>query len=159
MSIEENARIVKDFFAATERGDRQSLLALCDEDIEWTIPGEEWPLAGTRRGHAGMVDLFRTHAETMETASARHSTRPAPSFISISPPGPFHGHKREGAKVSQGLVQDWWRQDRTGSAKAHYDFIEAFSETDFTEDMTKRLFTCDGERLRSCPHWRAAPDH
>ncbi len=67
MSIEDNARIVKDFFAATVRGDRQSLLALCDKDIEWIIPGEDWPLAGTRRGHAGMADLFQTHAGTMET--------------------------------------------------------------------------------------------
>lgn len=68
MSIEENVRIVKDFFAATRRGDRQSLLGLCDEAIEWIIPGEDWPLAGTRRGHAGMADLFQTHAETMETS-------------------------------------------------------------------------------------------
>jgi ketosteroid isomerase-like protein len=67
MSIEENVRIVKDFFAATGRGDRQSLLALCDAAIEWIIPGEGWPLAGVRRGHAGMADLFQTHAETMET--------------------------------------------------------------------------------------------
>lgn len=68
MSIEENTRIVKDFFAATGRGDRQGLLALCAEDIEWTIPGENWPLAGTRRGHAGLADLFQTHSETMETS-------------------------------------------------------------------------------------------
>jgi len=67
MSIEENVRIVKDFFAATGRGDRQSLMALCDEAIEWIIPGKDWPLAGARRGHAGMADLFQTHAETMET--------------------------------------------------------------------------------------------
>jgi ketosteroid isomerase-like protein len=68
MSIEENVRIVKDFFTATGRGDRQSLLALCDDDIEWIIPGEDWPLAGIRRGHVGMADLFQTHAETMETS-------------------------------------------------------------------------------------------
>lgn len=68
MSIEENVQVVKDFFAATGRGDRQALLALCAEDIEWTIPGEDWPLAGTRRGHAGLADLFQTHAETVETS-------------------------------------------------------------------------------------------
>ncbi len=68
MNIEENSRIVKDFFAATGRGDRQSLLALYDEDIEWIIPGEDWPLAGTRPGHEGMAELFQTHAETMETS-------------------------------------------------------------------------------------------
>lgn len=68
MSIEENIQIVKDFFAATARGDKQGLLALCAEDIEWIIPGEDWPLAGTRRGHAGLADLFQTHSETMETS-------------------------------------------------------------------------------------------
>lgn len=51
--------------------------------------------------------------------------------------GPFYGFNREGAKVSQGLIQNWWRQGMTGSAKAHYDCIKAFSETDFTEDLKK----------------------
>ncbi len=68
MNIKENSRIVKDFFAATGRGDRQSLLALCADDIEWVIPGEDWPLAGVRRGHAGLAELFQTHAKTMETS-------------------------------------------------------------------------------------------
>jgi ketosteroid isomerase-like protein len=54
MSIEENVRIVKGFFAAIGRGDKQAVRALCAEDIEWIIPGEDWPLAGTRRGHAGL---------------------------------------------------------------------------------------------------------
>jgi len=52
MSIRENVQTVKDFFAAMGRGDRQGLLALSAEDIEWIIPGENWPLAGTHRGHA-----------------------------------------------------------------------------------------------------------
>lgn len=51
------------------------------------------------------------------------------------PSGPFYGFNREGAKVSQGLIQNWWRQGMVGSAKAHYDCIKAFSETDFTEDL------------------------
>ena len=55
MSIEKNVQIVKDFFAAMGRGDRQGLLALTAEDIEWIIPGEDWPLAGTHRGHAGLA--------------------------------------------------------------------------------------------------------
>jgi non-heme chloroperoxidase len=50
--------------------------------------------------------------------------------------GPFYGFNRDGAKVSQGLIQNWWRQGMVGSAKAHYDCIKAFSETDFTEDLT-----------------------
>jgi non-heme chloroperoxidase len=49
--------------------------------------------------------------------------------------GPFYGFNRPGAKVSQGAIDNWWRQGMTGSAKAHYDGIKAFSETDQTEDL------------------------
>jgi non-heme chloroperoxidase len=49
--------------------------------------------------------------------------------------GPFYGYNRPGAKVSQGVIQNWWRQGMMGGAKAHYDSIKAFSETDFTEDL------------------------
>ena len=49
--------------------------------------------------------------------------------------GPFFGFNRPDAKVSQGIIQNWWRQGIMGSAKAHYDGIKAFSETDFTEDL------------------------
>ncbi|MBC8635605.1 nuclear transport factor 2 family protein [Caballeronia sp. EK] len=59
MSTEENVRIVKDFFAAIGRGDEQALLALAAEDIEWIIPGEDWPLAGTHRGHAALANVLQ----------------------------------------------------------------------------------------------------
>jgi non-heme chloroperoxidase len=49
--------------------------------------------------------------------------------------GPFYGYNRPGAKVSQAVVQNWWRQGMMGGAKAHYDGIKAFSETDFTADL------------------------
>ena len=49
-------------------GDKQSLLALAAEDIEWIIPGEDWPLAGTHRAHAGLADLLQKTSETMETS-------------------------------------------------------------------------------------------
>jgi len=49
--------------------------------------------------------------------------------------GPFYGFNREGATVQEGVIQNWWRQGMTGSAKAHYDGIKAFSETDQTEDL------------------------
>ena len=62
MSIEQNIQMVKDFFAAMG-GDMQRLLALSDEDIEWIIPGRDWPLAGTHRGHAGLADLLQKAAE------------------------------------------------------------------------------------------------
>jgi non-heme chloroperoxidase len=53
------------------------------------------------------------------------------------PAGPFYGFNRPGAKVSQGLIWNWWRQGMMGGAKAHYDGIVAFSQTDFTEDLKK----------------------
>ncbi|MDQ0304228.1 alpha/beta fold hydrolase [Ancylobacter polymorphus] len=49
--------------------------------------------------------------------------------------GPFYGFNREGAQVSQGAINNWWRQGMMGSAKAHYEGIKAFSETDQTEDL------------------------
>src|SRR5471032_1850959 len=52
-------QVVKAFFAAMGRGDKPGLLALSTKDIEWIIPGEDWPLAGTFRGHAGLADLLR----------------------------------------------------------------------------------------------------
>ena len=67
MSIEENVQTVKDFFAAMG-GNRQNLLALVAEDFEWIIPGEDWPLAGTHRGHAGLADVLRKASEAVETA-------------------------------------------------------------------------------------------
>jgi non-heme chloroperoxidase len=51
------------------------------------------------------------------------------------PTGPFYGFNREGAKISQGVINNWWRQGMIGGAKAHYEGIKAFSETDFTEDL------------------------
>lgn len=49
--------------------------------------------------------------------------------------GPFYGFNRPGAQISEGLIRNWWRQGMMGGAKAHYDCIKAFSETDFTEDL------------------------
>jgi len=69
MSTEKNVQTVKDFFAAIGRGDREGLLALSAEDIEWIIPGEDWPLAGTYRGHAGLTDLLQKASETVETST------------------------------------------------------------------------------------------
>nr|WP_083198127.1 alpha/beta hydrolase [Pararhizobium polonicum] len=56
-------------------------------------------------------------------------------FFRDVPSGPFYGFNREGATVHEGVIQNWWRQGMMGSAKAHYDGIKAFSETDQTEDL------------------------
>ena len=51
--------------------------------------------------------------------------------------GPFYGYNKPGAKPSEAVIQNWWRQGMMGSAKAHYDGVVAFSQTDFTEDLKK----------------------
>jgi non-heme chloroperoxidase len=51
--------------------------------------------------------------------------------------GPFYGFNRPGAKASEPIIANWWRQGMMGSAKAHYDGVVAFSQTDFTEDLKK----------------------
>ncbi|MDK1390086.1 alpha/beta hydrolase [Sinorhizobium sp. 8-89] len=56
-------------------------------------------------------------------------------FFRDFPTGPFYGFNRSGATVQEAVVQNWWRQGMMGSAKAHYDSIKAFSETDQTEDL------------------------
>ena len=56
-------------------------------------------------------------------------------FFRDVPSGPFYGFNRPGAAVHEGVIQNWWRQGMAGSAKAHYDGIKAFSETDQTEDL------------------------
>ncbi|MEA1230559.1 alpha/beta hydrolase [Acinetobacter sp. IRS14] len=58
-------------------------------------------------------------------------------FFRDLPSGPFYGFNRPDAKSSEGIIANWWRQGMTGSAKAHYDGIVAFSQTDFTEDLKK----------------------
>ena len=68
MSTEKNVQIVKNFLAAVDRRDKQGLLASSAEDIEWIIPGEDWPLAGTHRGHAGLENLLQKANETVETS-------------------------------------------------------------------------------------------
>ena len=67
MSTKENVQVVKDFFAAIGASNKHDLLALVAADIEWIIPGERWPLAGTHRGHAGLAHVVRKASEEIET--------------------------------------------------------------------------------------------
>jgi len=67
MSVESNVQVVKNFLAAIGSGDTQRVLALAAEDMEWIVPGEEWPLAGTHRGHAGLKDVLQKAAKEVET--------------------------------------------------------------------------------------------
>ncbi|WP_431625268.1 alpha/beta fold hydrolase [Enterobacter chuandaensis] len=73
--------------------------------------------------------------------------------------GPFYGFNREGADVSQGTIQNWWRQGMIGSAKAHYEGIKAFSETDQTEDLktiTVPVLVMQGDDDQVVPYKNAA---
>ncbi|MDO2442477.1 alpha/beta fold hydrolase [Enterobacter nematophilus] len=73
--------------------------------------------------------------------------------------GPFYGFNREGAEVSQGTIQNWWRQGMIGSAKAHYEGIKAFSETDQTEDLktiTVPVLVMQGDDDQVVPYKNAA---
>src|ERR1700744_1449120 len=58
-------------------------------------------------------------------------------FYRELPAGPFYGFNRPGVEALEGVIDNWWRQGMTGGAKAHYDGIVAFSQTDFTEDLKK----------------------
>ena len=68
MSIQKNVQTVRDFFAAMGSYNKQALLALVAEDVEWIVPGEDWPLAGTHRGHAGLADVLQKASEMLETS-------------------------------------------------------------------------------------------
>ena len=70
------------------------------------------------------------------------------------PTGPFYGFNRPGAKVSQGIIDNWWRQGMMCGVKAAYDCIKAFSETDFTEDLNAQLKVYKG-----LPHGMATTQH
>jgi non-heme chloroperoxidase len=76
------------------------------------------------------------------------------------PAGPFYGFNRPGAKVSQGAINNWWRQGMMGGTKAHYDCIKAFSETDFTEDLKKidvPVLVMHGDDDQIVPYADSAP--
>jgi non-heme chloroperoxidase len=75
-----------------------------------------------------------TPIEVFDGFRATLAANRAQFYLDI-PTGPFYGFNRPGAKVSQGLIQNWWRQGMMGSVKAGYECIKAFSETDFTEDL------------------------
>lgn len=71
-----------------------------------------------------------------------------PQFYRDLASGPFYGFNRTGAKVSEGIIDNWWRQGMMGDFKSGYDCIKAFSETDFTEDLKKidvPLFVMHGD--------------
>jgi non-heme chloroperoxidase len=81
-------------------------------------------------------------------------------FFRDIPVGPFYGFNRAGVKAQEGLIANWWRQGMMGSAKAHYDGIVAFSQTDFTEDLKKvglPVLVMHGDDDQIVPYADSAP--
>src|ERR1700719_1670585 len=109
MSIEKNVQIVKNFLAALGRRDKQGLLALSAEDIEWIIPGEDWPLAGTHRGHAGLENLLQQANETVETSFPE-----PPEFIAQGDRVLVVGFARGRIKATNRTFEDQYARDITG---------------------------------------------
>ncbi|MEN5167134.1 alpha/beta hydrolase [Achromobacter kerstersii] len=75
-----------------------------------------------------------TPIEVFDGFRAALAANRAQFFLDVAA-GPFYGFNRADAKVSQGVINNWWRQGMIGGAKAHYEGIKAFSETDQTEDL------------------------
>jgi non-heme chloroperoxidase len=74
--------------------------------------------------------------------------------------GPFYGYNRPGAQPQEGVIENWWRQGMMGGAKAHYDGVVAFSQTDFTEDLKKisvPVLVMHGEDDQVVPYADAGP--
>ncbi len=77
-----------------------------------------------------------TPIEVFDGFRAAHAANRAQFYLDVAS-GPFYGFNRPGAKVSEGIIRNWWRQGMMGGTKAHYDCIKVFSETDQTDDLPK----------------------
>ncbi|GBR48025.1 alpha/beta fold hydrolase [Gluconobacter roseus] len=96
--------------------------------------------------------------EVLDGLRARLAANRAQFFLDV-PTGPFYGFNRTGAEVSEGAIRNWWRQGMMGSAKAHYEGIRAFSETDQTEDLkaiTVPVLVLQGDDDQVVPYRNAA---
>jgi non-heme chloroperoxidase len=97
--------------------------------------------------------------EVFDQFQAQVATNRAQFYYDL-PAGPFYGYNRPGAKPSQGVISNWWRQGMMGGAKAHYDGVVAFSQTDFTEDLKKikaPVLVMHGDDDQIVPYADSAP--
>jgi ketosteroid isomerase-like protein len=108
MSIEENVQTVKNFFAALGSGDKHRLLSLVVEDIEWIIPGEDWPLAGTHRGHAGLAEVVQKASDEVEMTYPE-----PPEFVAQGDRVLVVGVATGKIKATNGAFRDNWVFDIT----------------------------------------------
>ena len=103
MSTQQNVEVVKNFLAALGRRDKQGLLELSAEDMEWIIPGENWPLAGTHRGHAGLEALLQIANEKVETSYPQ-----PPEFITQGDRVLIIGFATGRIKATNRTFEDHW---------------------------------------------------
>ena len=108
MSIEKNVQMVKSFLVALGGRDKQGLLALSAEDIEWIVPGEDWPMAGTYRGHAGLVNLLQKANEAVETSFPK-----PPEFVAHGDRVLVVGFATGKIKATNRTFEDHWVFDIT----------------------------------------------
>jgi non-heme chloroperoxidase len=108
------------------------------------------------RTSANPGGLPKSVFDDLQAQTAEHRSEFYRDFAS----GPFYGYNRPGAKSSEAVIQNWWRQGMMGGAKAHYDGIVAFSQTDFTEDLKKitiPVLVMHGEDDQVVPYADAGP--
>ena len=108
MSVEKNVQVVKDFYKAIGSADKQALLSLVSEDIEWIIPGEDRPLAGTHRGHAGLASVLKKAKEEVETAYPK-----PPEFVAQGERVLVVGVATGKIKATKKTFEDHWVFDIT----------------------------------------------
>ena len=143
MNTEENSQVVKEFFAAIGSGDKQRLLSLVAEDIEWIVPGEDWPLAGTHRGHAGIADVLQKASEEVET------TYPGPpEFVAQGDRVLVVGVATGKIKATNRPFKDDWVFDitvRNGKVTKIREYIDtqALARASQTDARTSSSSTCE----------------
>lgn len=103
MSIQENIQTVKDFFEALGSGERDALLAVTAKDIEWIIPGDDWPLAGTHRGHDGLSKLLQKASDSVETSFPE-----PPEFIAQGDKVMMIGFAKGSVKATKKTFEDYF---------------------------------------------------
>jgi hypothetical protein len=124
MSTQQNVQIVKDFVAGMGRGDEQGLLALSTEDIEWIIPGGDWPLAGTHCGHSGLAAVLQK-AEEVEMAYPK-----PPEFVAQGDRVMVVGVAARKIKATNKTFEDHWVFDitvRNGKLTNIWEYIDTLA--------------------------------
>ena len=97
--------------------------------------------------------------DVFDDFQAQVATRRAQFYYDV-PEGPFYGFNRPGVESSEAIIENWWRQGMMGGAKAHYDGIVAFSQTDFTDDLKKisvPVLVMHGDDDQIVPYAASAP--